>query len=94
MSERDDLGSDEIEAFAATIWAPDFAASVTGDHVRSFRTRMLVLPGVDEPPPDRDRPRDRRARASSRAARTVKEPEHLPTATEAVGRFLQGHTPR
>ncbi len=46
--ERDDLGSDEIEAFATAMWAPGFAVSVTRDQVRSFRTPMLVLPGVDE----------------------------------------------
>jgi len=46
--EREDLGSDEIEAFATAMWAPGFAVSVTRDQVRSFRTPMLVLPGVDD----------------------------------------------
>ena len=48
MSSRGDLASDEIEAFATTMWAPGFAVSVTRDQVRSFRTPMLVLPGTDE----------------------------------------------
>ena len=48
MSRRDDLGSDQIEAFATAMWAPGFAVSVTRDQVRSFRTPMLVLPGVDD----------------------------------------------
>jgi hypothetical protein len=48
MGERDDLGSDEIEAFATAMWGADFAVSVTWDQVPSFRTPMLMLPGVDE----------------------------------------------
>jgi hypothetical protein len=55
LDKRDDLGSDEIEAFATAMWAPDFAVSVTRDHVRSLRTPMLVLPGIDDCHPDRDR---------------------------------------
>ena len=94
MSERDDLGSDEIEAFATTMWAPDFAVSVTRDQVRSFRTPMLVLPGVDEYHPAET---GREIAALAPAAELLepwKDPEHLPAATEAVGRFLQDHTPR
>lgn len=94
MSKRDDLGSDEIEAFATTMWAHDFAVSVTRDQVRSFRTPMLVLPGVDEPHPTET---GREIAALAPAAELLepwKDPEHLPAATEAVGRFLQDHTPR
>ncbi len=45
--ERDGLGAGEIEAFATAMRAAGFAVSVTRDQVRSFRTPMLVLPGVD-----------------------------------------------
>jgi len=48
MTSRGDLSYGEIEAFATAMWAPGFAVSVTRDQVRSFRTPMLVLPGVDE----------------------------------------------
>lgn len=51
ISKRGDLGSDEIAAFAITMRAPGFAVSVTRDQVRSFRTPVLVLPGVGEPHP-------------------------------------------
>jgi pimeloyl-ACP methyl ester carboxylesterase len=44
MSSRGDLGSDQIEAFATTMWARDFAVSVTRDQVRSFRTPMSTTP--------------------------------------------------
>ena len=94
MSERDDLGRGEIQAFATAMWAPDFAVSVTRDQVRSFRTPMLVLPGVDEHHPTQT---GREIAALAPAAELLepwKDPEHLPAATEAVGRFLQDHTPR
>jgi pimeloyl-ACP methyl ester carboxylesterase len=94
MSKRDDLGSDEIEAFATAMWAPGFAVSVTRDQVRSFRTPMLVLPGVDEHHPTET---GREIAALAPAAELLepwKDPEHLPAATEAVGRFLHDHTPR
>jgi pimeloyl-ACP methyl ester carboxylesterase len=92
--EREDLGSDEIEAFATAMWAPGFAVSVTRDQVQSFRTPMLVLPGVDEYHPAQT---GREIAALAPAAELLepwKDPEHLPAATEAVGRFLRDHTPR
>ena len=94
MGERDDLGSDEIEAFATTMWAPDFAVTVTRDQARSFRVPMLVLPGVDDYHPAET---GREIAALAPAAELLepwKDPEHLPAATEAVGRFLRDHTPR
>ena len=93
MSKRDDLGSDQIEAFATTMWAPDFAVSVTRDQVRSFRTPMFVLPGVDEYHPA-DTGREIAALApAAELLEPWKDPRHLPAATEAVGRFLTT-TPR
>jgi fermentation-respiration switch protein FrsA (DUF1100 family) len=94
MSKRDDIGRDEVEAFATTMWAPDFAISVTRDQVRSFRTPMLVLPGVDDYHPTET---GREIAALAPAAELLepwKDAEHLPEATEAVGRFLRDHTPR
>ena len=94
LVKRPDLASDEIEAFATAMWAPDFAVSVTRDQVRSFRTPMLVLPGVDEYHPTET---GREIAAFAPAAELLepwKDPEHLPAATEAVGRFLRDHTPR
>ena len=94
MSERDDIGRDEIEAFATTMWAPDFAVSVTRDQVRSFSTPMLVLPGIDEFHPTET---GREIAALGPAAELVepwKDPGHLPAATEEAGRFLHAHTPR
>jgi pimeloyl-ACP methyl ester carboxylesterase len=92
MNERDDLASDEIEAFTATMWARDFAVSVSRDQVRSMVTPMLVLPGIDEFHPTET---GREIAALASAAELLepwKDPEHLPAATEAVGRFLRDHT--
>jgi len=92
LSKRGDLASDEIEAFATAMWAPDFAVSVTREQVRSFRTPMLVLPGIDEFHPTET---GREIAALAPAAELLepwKDPEHLPAATEAVGRFLHAHT--
>jgi pimeloyl-ACP methyl ester carboxylesterase len=94
LDKRHDLGRDEVEAFGTAMWAADFAVSVTQDQVRSFRTPMLVLPGVDEHHPTE---LGREIAALAPAAELLepwKDPEHLPAATEAVGRFLRDHTPR
>ena len=94
LSTRGDLARDQVEAFAAAMWAADFAVSVRREQVRSFRTPMLVLPGVDEHHPAQT---GREIAALAPAARLLepwKDPGHLPAATEAVGRFLRDHTPR
>jgi pimeloyl-ACP methyl ester carboxylesterase len=93
-STRDDLGGGQAEAFAAAMWAPGFAVSVTRDQVRSLATPMLVLPGVDDYHPAQT---GREIAALAPAAELLepwKDPAHLPAATEAVGRFLRDHTPR
>ena len=92
LSKRGDLASDEIETFATAMWAPGFAVSVTREQVRTFRTPMLVLPGIDEFHPTET---GREIAALAPAAELLepwKDPEHLPAATEAVGRFLHAHT--
>jgi hypothetical protein len=76
------------------MWAPGFAVSVTREQLRSFRTPMLVPPGVDRFHPTET---GREIAALAPAAELLepwKDPEHLPAATEAVGRFLQDHTLR
>ncbi|MGH3171083.1 MAG: alpha/beta fold hydrolase, partial [Trebonia sp.] len=47
-SRRGAAAQSEIEAFGTAMWAGDFVASVSRDQVRSFRTPMLVLPGIDD----------------------------------------------
>jgi pimeloyl-ACP methyl ester carboxylesterase len=94
MSGREDLSGDQVEAFGTAMWAAGFAVSVTRDQVRSFRTPMLVLPGVDDYHPAET---GREIAALAPAAELLepwKDPGHLPAATEAVGRFLHHHTPR
>jgi pimeloyl-ACP methyl ester carboxylesterase len=94
MSRPGAPGRAAIEAFATTMWARDFAVSVTRDQVRSFRTPMLVLPGTDDYHPTET---GREIAALAPAAELLepwKDPEHLPAATEAVRRFLRDHTPR
>ncbi|MFY9773257.1 MAG: hypothetical protein WAK28_01645, partial [Trebonia sp.] len=93
-SSREDLGSEQIEAFATAMWAAGFAVSVTRDQVRSFRTPMLVLPGVDEHHPAETGREIAALAPSAELLEPWKDPEHLPAATEAVGRFLHDHTPR
>jgi pimeloyl-ACP methyl ester carboxylesterase len=92
-SGRDDLDGGEAAEFATRMWAGDFALSVTRDQVRSFTTPMLVLPGVDDHHPTG---LGREIAALAPAAGLVepwKDPDHLPDATESVGRFLREHTP-
>ncbi len=94
MGERDDLGREELEAFATAMWARDFAVSVTRDQVRSFRTPMLVLPGVDEHHPTETGREIAALAPGAELLEPWKDSKHLPAATEAVGRFLHDHTPR
>ena len=94
MGLRDDLSLPEVEAFAAAMWAPDFAVSVTRDQVRTLRTPMLVLPGIDEHHPTETGREIAELAPSAELLEPWKDPGHLPAATEAVGRFLRGHTPR
>jgi pimeloyl-ACP methyl ester carboxylesterase len=68
--------------------------SVTRDQVRSFRTPMLVLPGVDEPHPTEIGRQIASLAPAAELLEPWKDPEHLPAATETVGRFLDDHTPR
>ena len=76
------------------MWAPGFAVSVTRDQVRSFRTPMLVLPGVDEYHPAETGHEIAALASAAELLEPWKDPEHLPAATEAVRRFLRDHTPR
>jgi pimeloyl-ACP methyl ester carboxylesterase len=94
MSSRGDLGSGEIEAFATAMWASGFAVSVTRDQVRSFRTPMLVLPGVDKYHPAETGREIAALAPSAELLEPWKDPAHLPAATEAAGRFLRDHTSR
>lgn len=94
QAKRDDLGSGEIEAFATRMWAADFVVSVTRDQVRSFRTPMLVLPGVDEPHPTETGREIASLAPGAELLEPWKDAGHLPAATEAVGRFLREHSLR
>jgi pimeloyl-ACP methyl ester carboxylesterase len=87
------LGHGAAAEFGTAMWAGDFVASVSRDTVRSIRTPMLVLPGIDEYHPTET---GREIAALAPAAEVLepwKDAEHLPAATEAVGRFLREHTP-
>ena len=91
---RGDLSLPELEAFAAAMWAPDFAVSVTRDQVRALRTPMLVLPGIDEHHPTETGREIAELAPAAELLEPWKDPAHLPAATESVGRFLHDHTPR
>jgi pimeloyl-ACP methyl ester carboxylesterase len=93
LSRRGDLGSEQVEAFATAMWARDFVVSVTRDQVRSFRTPMLVLPGVDQYHPTETGREIAALAPGAELLEPWKDPEHLAAATETVGRFLRDHTP-
>jgi hypothetical protein len=75
------------------MWTSDFAVSVTRDQVRSCRTPMLVLPGIDEYHPTETGREIAALAPSAELIEPWKDPAHLAAATEAVGRFLHDHTP-
>jgi hypothetical protein len=54
---------------------------------------MLVLPGVDEYHPAQTGREIAALAPAGELLEPWKDPEHLPAATEAAGRFLAGHTP-
>ena len=76
------------------MWAPGFAVSVTREQVRSFRTAMLVLPGVGEYHPAGAGREIAALAPSAGLFGPWKDRGHLPAAAVAVGRFLKDHTPR
>ena len=41
-----------MEAFGKKIWTGEFVLSVTRDWVKTCRTPLLVLPGIDAPHPN------------------------------------------
>jgi len=91
---RDDIDAATAEAFGRAMWAGDFVVSVARDAVRSCPTPLLVMPGIDEFHPTET---GREIAALAPAAELLepwKDPEHLPAATAAVGRFLRDHAPR
>jgi pimeloyl-ACP methyl ester carboxylesterase len=92
LGKRDDISREEIAAFLTTMWAPGFAFSVTREQVRSIRTPMLVLPGVDEYHPAETGREIAALAPGAELLEPWQEPEHLPAATEAIGRFLRNHT--
>jgi pimeloyl-ACP methyl ester carboxylesterase len=91
---RPDIDLPTAQSFGKRMWDGDFVVSVSKDVVRSCPTSLLVLPGVDEYHPTAT---GREIAALAPLAKVV-EPwrdtsEHVTVATEAVRRFLQGHTP-
>jgi pimeloyl-ACP methyl ester carboxylesterase len=93
VSERDDLDDGAAEAFGTKMWAGDFVASVSRDQVRSFRTPMLVLPGVDEYHPTETGREIASLAPGASLIEPWKDPAYLTSATEAVGLFLRDHNP-
>ena len=91
-SERDDLDAAEIEAFATAMWASDFAVSVTRDQIRSFRTPMLVLPGIDEYHPTEIGREIASLAPGAELLEPWKDPEYLPAAIEVIGQFLRAYS--
>ena len=71
--QRDDLGSDEIEAFATAMWAPGFAVSVTRDRCGPSACRCSSCPesmSTTRPRPAARSPRSRRPPSCSSRGRT------------------------
>jgi pimeloyl-ACP methyl ester carboxylesterase len=95
LSGRPDLDHEAIEEFGTRMWRDDFVVSVSPDFVRSCRTPMLVLPGIDRYHPTAT---GREIVALSPAAQLL-EPwkdseEHLDQAVEGVRTFLEAHIPQ
>jgi len=95
MATRPDIEAGTLEAFGTTMWDGDFVVSVPRDFVRSCRTPMLVLPGVDEYHPTATG----REIAALAPRGELLEPwkdtdEHVADAVDVVRQFLQSHTPR
>lgn len=94
LSDRPDLNWPEIEEFGLRMWRDDFVVSVSRDVVRSCRTPLLVLPGIDSYHPTAT---GREIAALAPAGKVFEPwkdtPEHADQAAAAVRSFLQAHTP-
>lgn len=91
---RPDVDESALEAFGAAMWSGDFVLSVPREFVRSCRTPLLVMPGVD---PYHPGPIGREVAALAPDAQVVEPwkdpPERITEATERARAFLLAHTP-
>jgi pimeloyl-ACP methyl ester carboxylesterase len=95
LARRPDLGDEAIEEFGNRMWREGFVVSVSRDFVRSCRTPLLVLPGID---PYHPTATGREIGALAPAAQVL-EPwkdseQHVDQAAEGVRAFLEAHVPR
>jgi pimeloyl-ACP methyl ester carboxylesterase len=94
VQKRTDVDMARLEAFGKRMWSGDFVLSVTREFVRSCKTPLLVLPGIDLAHPTAI---GREVAALAPRAELLepwKEPAELvPHTVERIRRFLRSHTP-
>ena len=90
---RPDVDAEAWESFKTNMYSGDFLFNVSKEFVSQCQTPLLVLLGDDLYHPQAT---SREIAALAPKATLVerwKEPEHIPTAKQAVERFLAEHTP-
>jgi len=94
LARRPELDRKTAEAFGSKVWTGEFVISVTREWVRTCRTPMLVLPGIDVGHPNAIG----RELATLAPNATVLEPwkepaDLLPGTIRRIREFLWEHTP-
>jgi pimeloyl-ACP methyl ester carboxylesterase len=96
MAKRPDVDEATVEKLLTNMYRSpaDFVYSVTRDFVRSCRTPLLVLPGIDRPHPhDVGVEVADLAPNSERIDPWKEPPELIPQVVERIREFLKKHTP-
>lgn len=94
VARRDDIDLAGVEEFGNRMWSGEFVLSVTREFVRSCRTPLLVLPGIDQfHPGETGREIGRLAQNAEVLEPWKDSPELIQNAVERIRGFLQERTP-
>lgn len=84
-----------MAAFAEKVWTGEFVLSVTRDWVKTCKTPLLVLPGIDVAHPNAI---GREVAALAQNAEVLGPwkvpPTRIPSTIQRIRQFLATHTPR
>jgi pimeloyl-ACP methyl ester carboxylesterase len=92
--ERPEIEERILDRFGNNMFGGDFVFSVPRQFLPQCQTPVLVMPGDDPPHPRAIGEEIIELAPNVEALCQWKGPEHLPTAIERVGAFLDKHTPR
>jgi pimeloyl-ACP methyl ester carboxylesterase len=92
--QRPEVDERTLSRFGENMFGGEFVFSVSREFVRQCKTPLLVMPGDDPPHPKAIGEELGELAPNVEVLRQWKGPEHLQTAIDRVGQFLERHTPQ